>query len=95
MLNLNPSICCFRVSSSKFLGSLVNAQGIKVNPEQIEALKLVTSPSTRKDMQSLNKKVATLSRFISRATDKCICPYDALKKDKGNFWTDKCEVAFH
>ena len=46
-------------------------------------------------MQSLNGKVAALSRFISKATDKCVPFFEALKKDKGKFeWTDECLKAF-
>lgn len=46
-------------------------------------------------MRSLNGKVATLSRFISKAIDKCIHFFDALKKDKGKFvWITECEAAF-
>lgn len=40
---------------------------------------------TKKELQSLNEKIAALSRFISRTTDKCIHLFDALKKGKKNF----------
>ena len=43
----------------------------------------------------MNGKVAALSRFISRATDKCIPFFDVIKKGKRNFeWTSDCEEAF-
>lgn len=92
---LNPLKCAFGVSSAKFLGFMVNARGIEVNPEEIEALKIIQPPYTRRRMQRLNGKVATLSRFISKATNKCIHFFDTLKKDKGKFvWTTECEAAF-
>lgn len=82
-------------SVGKFLGFMVNAGGIEVNPENIKALELVQPPSTQKLMQSLNGKVASLSRFISKATDKCIHFFDALKKERGKFvWTPECGTAF-
>lgn len=74
---LNLMKCTFRVSSDKFLGFIVNSRGIEVNLEKIYALKLVKSPSTQKEMQILNGKGAALSRFISRAKDKCIYFFDA------------------
>lgn len=46
VMKLNLLKCAFRVSSEKFLGFMVNARGIDVNPEQIEALKIVKPPST-------------------------------------------------
>ena len=35
-----------------------------------------------------------LSRFISRATDKCLPFFDSLKGSKRFLWDDKCEQAF-
>ena len=37
-MKLNPLKCAFRVGSSKFLGFMVNEQGIEVNPEKINAI---------------------------------------------------------
>ena len=94
-MKLNPLKCSFGVSSGKFLGFIVHARGIEANPEQVRALQDIMTPSTRKEMQSLKGKVAALSRFISKATDKCIPFFEALKKDKGKFeWTDECSTAF-
>ena len=77
------------------MGFIVHARGIEANPEQVRALQDIKIPSTRREMQSLNGKVAALSRFISKATDKCIPFFEALKKDKGKFeWTDECSTAF-
>lgn len=55
-MKLNPFKCAFGVSSGKFLGFMVNARAIEVNPEQIEVLKIMKSSSTRREMQSLNGK---------------------------------------
>lgn len=94
-MKLNPLKCAFGVSSDKFLGLMANTHGTKVKLEQIEALKTVRSPSTRKEMQSLNEKVAALSRFILKTTDKCIYFFNALKQEKSKFmWMSECEPAF-
>ena len=46
-------------------------------------------------MQSLAGKVAALSRFISKATDKCIPFFELIKRGKRNFeWTPDCIEAF-
>ncbi|MDQ4222791.1 reverse transcriptase domain-containing protein, partial [Pseudomonas aeruginosa] len=87
-MKLNPLKCSFGVESGKFLGFMVSARGIEANPTQITALREVKAPRTRKELQSFNGKIAALSRFISRATDRCIPLFDALKKEKKNFqWT--------
>jgi len=62
---------------------------------QEQTFKNVKIPSIRREMQSLNGKVAALSRFISKATDKCVPFFEAPKKDKGKFqWTNECLAAF-
>ena len=52
------------------------------------------SPSKTKEVQSLTGRVEALSRFISRATDKCLPFFDSLKGNKRFLWDDKCEQVF-
>ena len=47
---------------------------------------------TVKEMQSLNGKIATLNRFVSKAKDKCLPFFCTLRKSFE--WTDKCQMAF-
>jgi len=94
-MKLKPLKCSFGVSSGKFLEFIVHARGIEANPMQVQALKNIKVTSTRREMRSLNGKVAALSRFISKATDKCVPFFEALKKEKGKFKrTDECLAAF-
>ena len=73
---------------------MVNHRGIEVNPKKIQALIDMRSPRKTKEMQSLTGRVAALSRFISRAIDKCLPFFDSLKGSKRFSWDDKCEQAF-
>ena len=43
---------------------------------------------------SLAEKVAALSRFFSKATDRCVLFFDVLKGLNKFKWTDKYEQAF-
>ncbi|XP_016648937.1 PREDICTED: uncharacterized protein LOC107880912 [Prunus mume] len=52
-------------------GSSTNQRGIEANPEKIKAIIDMETPKTQKDIQSLTGRVAALTRFISKATDKC------------------------
>ena len=93
-LHLNAEKCAFRVGASKFLGYLITNRGIKVNPDQIEAVKRLQLPSNPKEVQVLTRMLAALNRFISKFSDRC-CPfYQLLKKWKGFRWDDECEKAF-
>ena len=81
-MKLNPLKCSFGVVSGKFLGFMVNQRGIEANPEKIQALLDMRSPSKTKEVQSLTGRVAALNRFISKATDKCIPFFESLKGNK-------------
>ena len=71
-MKLNLSKCAFGVSSGKFLGFMVSQRGTEDNPKKIQALLDMKSPKTMKEVQRLTWRVATLSRFILRATNKCL-----------------------
>ena len=49
-------------------------------------------PKNVKEVQSLNRKVAALNRFVSRATNKCLPFFRTLKKSFE--WTTECQQAF-
>ncbi|KAM2181844.1 hypothetical protein ACFX1Q_032409 [Malus domestica] len=94
-MRLNPNKCAFGVGSSKFLGFMISQRGIKANLEKIKAILGMKEPVTSKDIQSLTSKVAALTRFISKATDRCAPFFKALKGSKKYItWTDECAEAF-
>ena len=70
-MKLNPSKCAFGVSLGKFLGFMVSHRGIKTNLDKIQAILNIELPRNIKEVQSLTGQVATLNRFVSKATDNC------------------------
>ena len=91
-MKLNPSKCTFGVTIGKFLGFMVSQIGIEVNPDKIRAIMEMTPPTSIKEVQSLNGKVATLNRFVLRATDEFVPFFCTLKKSFE--WTVDCQQAF-
>ena len=91
-MKLNPSKCAFGVSTGKFLGFIVNHRGIEANPDKIKAVLDMPSPSGIKEVQRLIGRITALSRFVSRASDKCQPFFQVLKK--AFQWETKCEEAF-
>ena len=87
-MKLNPSKCAFGVASGKFLGFMVSHRGIEANPEKIKAILDMKSPQSIKEVQSLTGRVATLNRFVSKVTDKCLSFFKVLKK--AFEWTNEC-----
>ena len=91
-MKLNPAKCAFRVSVGKFLGFIVNNRGIKENPDKIKAVLDMPPPSNIKEVQRLTGRIAALSRFVSKANDKCQPFFQVLKKAFS--WDTHCEEAF-
>ena len=79
-MKLNPSKCAFRVTTGKFHWFMMSQRGIEINPDKIQVIMELTPPKNVKKVQSLNNKIATLNRFISRATNKCLPFFRTLKK---------------
>ena len=70
-MKLNPAKYAFGVSAEKFLGFIVNNQGIEANPDKIKAVLDMPPPSNIKEVQRLTGRIDALSRFVSKANDKC------------------------
>ena len=87
-MKLNPSKCTFGVSSGKFPGFIVSQRKIEVNPNKIQAILSMEPPKNVKEVQSLTGRVATLNRFVSKATDKCLPFFRILRK--AFQWMDEC-----
>ena len=91
-MKLNLAKCAFGVSAGKFLGFIVNHRGIEANPDKIKAMLDMPSPLGIKEVQRLTGRIAALSRFVSKASDKCQPFFQVLKK--AFQWDAKCEEAF-
>ena len=92
-MKLNPLKCAFGVGSGKFIG-FINQRGIEANLEKIKALLEMSLPKKPIKGMSLVGRVATLSRFVSRATDHYTPFFDVLKGSKKFEWKNKYEQAF-
>ena len=91
-MKLNPTKCAFGVSAGKFLGFIVNNRGIEANLDKIKAVLDMQPPSNTKEIQRLTGRIAALSFFVSRSSDKCRPFFQVLKK--AFHWDAKCEEAF-
>ena len=79
-MKLNPTKCTFGVSAEKFLGFIVNSRGIEANPYKIKVVLDMLPPSNIKEIQRLTGRIFALSRFVSKASDRCQPFFQVLKK---------------
>ncbi|GJU74289.1 reverse transcriptase domain-containing protein [Tanacetum coccineum] len=96
-MKLNPKKCTFGAREGMFLGYMISPEGIKPCPDKTEAVLQLPSPRTIKEVQSLNGKLASLNRFLSKSAEKSLPLFKTLKKciKKSDFhWTPEAEQAF-
>nr|GEU70378.1 hypothetical protein [Tanacetum cinerariifolium] len=70
---------------------------MKLNPKNVPAVLQLSSPRTIKEVQSLNGKLASLNKFLSKSVEKSLPLFKTLKKciKKSDFhWTSKAKQAF-
>ena len=91
-MKLNPAKCAFGVFAVKFLGFIFNSRGREANPDKIKAVLNMFPPSNIKDIQRLTGRIVALSRFVSKANDKCQPFFQVLKK--AFQWNAHCKEAF-
>nr|GEZ68202.1 reverse transcriptase domain-containing protein [Tanacetum cinerariifolium] len=79
------------------LGICSHPDGIKLCPDKTATVLQLPSPRTIKEVQSLNGKLASLNRFLSKSVEKSLLLFKTLKKciKKSDFhWTAEAEQAF-
>ncbi|GJZ72702.1 reverse transcriptase domain-containing protein [Tanacetum coccineum] len=96
-MKLNPKKCSFGVEEGPFLGHLITKPGIKANPLKIKAVAELEKPRELKDIQSLNGKLAALSRFLLKGAERSLPFFKVLKSCKGKkkiHWTEEADKVF-
>ena len=93
-LKMNPLKCALGVSSGKFLGFQVTAEGIKVDPSKTQAILTMPPPRTVKELQSFMGKVNYIRRFIPGLAQLIAAFTPLLKKGASFVWTSTQQEAF-
>ncbi|GKD99250.1 reverse transcriptase domain-containing protein [Tanacetum coccineum] len=96
-MKLNPKKCTFGAVEGMFLGYMISLEGIKPCLDKTEAVLQLSSPRTIKEVHSLNGKLASLNRFLSKSAERSLPLFKTLKKciKKSDFhWTLEAEQAF-
>ncbi|KAL0285959.1 UNVERIFIED_CONTAM: hypothetical protein Sangu_2757300 [Sesamum angustifolium] len=93
-LKLNPGKCAFGVQGGRFLGFMVTQRGIEGNPLKIIAILGMKAPTNINEVQRLIGRIATLSRFLSKAAEKSLPFFKVLRKAKKFEWDASYEQVF-
>ena len=88
------SKCEFWMDEVQFLGHVISALGIAVDPSKVEAVVKWESPKSATEIRSFVALAGYYRRFIERFS-KIVAPLTQLtRKDQPFAWTDKCEESF-
>jgi len=93
-MRLNPEKCVFRVLAEKFLGFMLTARGIEVNPKTCITIIDMRSPKNLKEIQRLIGRFTSLARFLPRLTEWIKLILKMMKKQTTDKWDEQCENAF-
>ena len=93
-LKLNPEKCVFGVRRGKLLGCMITERGIEASLVNIEAIRRMQPPATKKGVQKLAGCLASLNKFISRSSEKLLPFFKVLKGSENFHWGPEQDKAF-
>ncbi|XP_076940934.1 putative mitochondrial protein AtMg00860 [Bidens hawaiensis] len=96
-MKLNSAKCSFGMEEGKSLGVIVTDAGFKANPDKVQAIARMPSPSSLKEVQTLNGRLVALNRFLANHAAKSHPFISTLRNclKKAQFkWTAEAEKAF-
>jgi hypothetical protein len=78
-LKRNPEKCIFGVTRDKVLGCLVSTKGIEANPDKIRVITQMQPLHSRKDVQKLTCRIASLNQFIANLAEQSLSFFAILR----------------
>lgn len=93
-LILQASKCSFGFSKLKYLGHIISADGIEVDPEKVRAIKEFPIPKKPRDVQSFVATCSYYRRFIPLFARIAKPLHDMTKKGVVFDWSVSCNNAF-
>ena len=93
-LKLKLKKCHFMQRETKYLGFIINENGVKPDPAKVEAIRSLKPPETVREVRSFIGMTSFYRRFIPNFS-KIAEPIIKLTKKYAKFhWTNECQKAF-
>lgn len=93
-MTLNSEKCLFAQSSVKFLGHVIDSQGIRPDPNKVSAIEHFSRPTNVSDVRRFLGMVNQLSKFSPNLADMTQPMRELLVKENAWAWGDAQEKAF-
>ena len=91
---MNPAKSVLGIDVGKLLGHFISKDGVKIDPERVEAIKKVPLPHNKKALQYFNGQINFIRRFIPNLSELMKPTQKLLKKDVKFEWDNEEKEAF-
>ena len=93
-LTLNEEKCEFSKPSVEYLGSIIDSEGVRVNPKKVEAILEMETPKDQSGLRRFLGMVNQLSKYQPRIAELSKPLRDLLSSKKHWSWGDAQQQAF-
>ena len=93
-MKLNPSKCHFLCKEFKFLGFIINAEGMLPDPAKTKAISEMKAPKTIKEIRRFLGMCCYYRKHILKYSEIVRPITNLLKKESKLQWTNDCQTAF-
>ena len=93
-LSFNSEKCQIRVKEIPFFGQIYNADGVRPDPERVEAILELPSPETKTELQEFLGIATYMSTYVPRLSYHTVVLRELWKSDMEFEWTSSHKEAF-
>ena len=93
-LTLNPNKCLFKRDSIPFWGMIITGDGVRPDPEKVQALREASRPESKAELMSFLCTLQASSEFIPHLSKETVHLRELTKKSVRFRWTDECQKEF-
>ena len=93
-LKLNKEKSKIQTSELSYIGHLLTRDGVKPDPQKVNAIKEINTPEDKKELQRFMGMVNYLAKFIPNLSNVTVPLRELLKKDTAWHWEEIHQKAF-
>lgn len=93
-ITLNPQKCKFKQSEVTYIGHVLTSEGLKPDPNKIEAVLQMKAPENKTGLQQALGMINYLAKFIPDMSTKTMSLRKLLEKNVAWHWTEEHDRAF-
>jgi hypothetical protein len=93
-LSLNPKKSLFAMKEGKLLGHIVSVEGVRIDPDRVEAIQALSLPRSKKEVQAFLGRINFLRRFVSNFVELVKHITTMLRKGHEIKWTAEPRESF-